>query len=146
MKRTQQLFLLASVMVPLHIVEQLLFGIDELYELQTMLSTAVNRFDDPDRATVVLVGLVVTMVLFFGYGFMAGGVPRLIAVAFFGLEFRVESHHIVKTIARGAYLPGAVTAAALAGIGALILASGWREFHATRTRETEDPRLTFAGA
>ena len=132
MKRVQRLFLLAIILMPFHLVEQLLFGIDELYELRSQLAPYYGLFADPDPATVILTFAGVTAVLFFCYGFMAGGIPRLIAASFFGLEFMYELHHIAKTIARGAYFPGAVSAVALATVGALILVSAWREFASTR--------------
>ena len=123
-----RLFLAAIVVLQLHLLEQLLFGLDELYELRAMVATALAWFSDADRGAVVLVFAVVTAVLFFCYGFMTGGRPRLIAATFFGLEFIVESHHIIKTIARGAYFPGALTAVAFVTLGVLILVRVWREF------------------
>jgi uncharacterized protein with HXXEE motif len=141
--RLPQLFLIAIVLLQLHMVEQLLFGYDELYELQAMVGTAVTWFPDADQAAVVLVFAVVTAVLFLSYGFMSGGVPRLIAASFFGVEFMVEGHHIVKTIVRGAYFPGAVTAIAFVALGALILASARREFRHASPR-LEDPRLRLS--
>jgi hypothetical protein len=137
------LFLLAIVVLQLHMVEQLAFGLDELYELQAMVGTVVALFSDADRAAVVLVFGVVTVVLLLCYGFTTGGVPRLIAASFFGLEFMVESHHIVKTIVRGAYFPGAVTAIAFVVLGALILATARREFRRA-SPELDDPRLRLS--
>jgi hypothetical protein len=134
----RQLLLVAIALLPFHMVEQLLFGLDELYELQAMLGGVVRSFPDPDKATVVLVFGVVMFVLFLCYGFMTGGVPRLIATSFFGLEFMVEGHHIVKTIVRGAYFPGAVSAIAFVALGALVLATARREFrHAPRPVEPQ---------
>jgi hypothetical protein len=145
MTQTQKLFLLAIALMKLHVVEQLLFGIDELYELQAMVAAFVNWYGDPDRATVVLVGITVTMVLLLCSGFMARGLPRLLAVGFFGIEFMVESHHIVKTILHGTYFPGAMTAAALVVVGALVLTSGWREFQRERATVLADRWRLFAG-
>ena len=73
-----------------------------------------------------MVGAVVTLVLALCYGFMIGGIPRLIAAGFFGAQFMVESHHIVKTIIQGVYFPGAVTAIALVAIGVMILVRVWK--------------------
>src|SRR5262245_32175003 len=134
----RQLLLVAIALLPFHMVEQLLFGLDELYELQAQVASVVSVFPDPDTATVVLVFGVVMAVLFFCYGFITGGVPRLIAASFFGLEFMVEGHHVVKTIVRGTYFPGAVSAIAFVALGALVLASAWREFrHAPRPSEPQ---------
>jgi hypothetical protein len=146
MIRIQHLFLLAICLMPVHIAEQLLFGIDELYELQAATRACLSLFDDPERGTVVIVGVVTTVVLFFCYGFMAGGVPRFIATMFFGLEFMFEGHHIVKTVVRGAYFPGAVTALALVVVGAMIATTAWREFRRTGFRVLEPSKVTFSGA
>ena len=100
-------------------------------------------FSDADRAAVVLVFGVVTVVLLLCYGFTTGGGPRLIAASIFGLEFMVEGHHIVKTIVRGAYFPGAVTAIAFVVLGALILATARREFRRA-SPELDDPRLRLS--
>jgi hypothetical protein len=142
--RLPLLFLLAIVVLQLHMVEQLLFGLDELYELQAMVGSVTPLFSDADRAAVVLVFTVVTIVLLLCYGFMTGGVPRLIAASFFGVEFMFESHHIVKTIVRGAYFPGAVTAIAFVTLGALILVTARREFRQTAASPMGDTRLRLS--
>ncbi len=139
----RQLLLIAIALLPFHMVEQLMFGLDELYELQAMAGGVVGSFSDPDRATVVLVFGVVMAVLFFCYGFMTGGIPRLIAASFFGLEFMFEGHHIVKTIVRGVYFPGAVTAIAFVVLGALVLASARREFR--QAAQPAESQLRFSG-
>ena len=146
MTQTQKLFLLAIALIKLHVVEQMLFGIDELYELQAMVAAFASWYGDADRAAVVLVGATVVMVLLLCCGFMSRGLPRLLAVSFFGIEFMVESHHIVKTVLHGAYFPGAVTAAALVVLGAFVLASGWREFRDERSIALADPWRMFVGA
>lgn len=140
----RQLLLVAIALLPFHMVEQLLFGLDELYELQAQVGSVVNVFPDPDTATVVLVFGVVMAVLFFCYGFMTGGVPRLIAASFFGLEFMFEGHHIVKTIVRGTYFPGAVTAIAFVVLGALVLIAARRDFHSQHKEEKRHVVATLA--
>jgi hypothetical protein len=143
MRSVRDLFPLAILLMGLHLVEQLLFGIDELYELRGLATGAVNAFSDPDRGIVVMVFAVTILVLFFCYGFMSGGLPRLIAGSFFGLEFMGESHHLIKTVARGEYFPGAVTATAIAFVGALVLKAAWREF---RGEAGAQPRPATAAA
>jgi hypothetical protein len=132
MQRLQRLFLLAAALIPVHIAEQLMFGIDELYELRSQVGVFYSLSADADRVTVVLVGAVVTLVLLCFYAFMAGGTPRLIAATFFGFQFMYEFHHVAKTIARGEYFPGAVTSLGLVAVGAAVVATAWREFAATR--------------
>jgi len=130
MNSVPRLFLLVIFMIPLHIIEQLAFGIDELYELRAMAWDMVSFLPDPDYGIVVQVGLVTTLVLALCWAFMVGGMPRLIASGFFGFQFMVESHHIVKTILHGEYFPGAVTATVIVSLGAMIVASVWRELKA----------------
>src|SRR5262245_42197204 len=128
MTSVPRLFLFVIFMIPLHIIEQLIFGIDELYELRSMAWDMVSWLPDPDYGIVVQVGVATTLVLTLCWAFMVGGMPRLIASGFFGLQFMVESHHIAKTIVHGANFPGAVTATVIVGLGAMIVASVWREF------------------
>src|SRR5690242_1973703 len=132
MNNVPRLFLLTTAMIPLHIAEQLLFGIDELYELRTMAWDMVSWLPDPDYGIVVQVGVVTTLVLSLCWAFMVGGTARLIASGFFGLQFMVEGHHIAKTILHAEYFPGAVTATVIVGLGAMIVMSVWREFSVGR--------------
>lgn len=132
MNNVPRLFLATTCMIPLHIVEQLMFGIDELYELRTMAWDMVSWLPDPDYGIVVQVGVATTLVLALCWAFMVGGRARLIASGIFGLQFMVESHHILKTIISGVYFPGAVTATVIVGLGAMIVMSVWREFKGDR--------------
>jgi hypothetical protein len=45
-----------------HLAEQLLFGIDELYELKGQMATVLGLFPNPDYGIVMLVGVVVLLV------------------------------------------------------------------------------------
>src|SRR5262245_30459228 len=45
-----------------HVTEQLLFGIDELYELKGQLGTVLGLFPNPDYGVVTMVGVVVLLV------------------------------------------------------------------------------------
>jgi hypothetical protein len=94
--RLQQLFLLAIVVLLLHMVEQLLFGLDELYELQAMVGSVLALSPDRDRTIVIMVFALVAVVLFFCYAFMAGGIPRLIAASFV-LSRRTDRDRLRRT-------------------------------------------------
>jgi hypothetical protein len=131
MNNVPRLFLFVACMIPLHIAEQLVFGIDELYELRSMAWDMVSWLPGPDYGIVVQVGVVTTLVLTLCWAFMVGGLPRLIASGLFGFQFMVESHHVLKTIIRGEYFPGAVTAIVLVGLGAMIVLNVWRELKST---------------
>src|SRR5262245_489769 len=127
MTSVPRLFLFVIFMIPLHIIEQLVFGIDELYELRTMAWDMVSWLPDPDYGIVVQGGVSTAFGLARWWAFMGGRIPRLIASGFFCFQFMVESHHVVKTILHGAYFPGAVTATVIVGLGAMIVANVWRE-------------------
>jgi hypothetical protein len=146
MERTQRLFIIAVIVLLLHGAEQLLFGIDEYYELKAMIAPYYAWFSDADRATVILVFAVTTFVLLLCCGFMASGVPRVLAMSFFGVEFLIESHHVIKTIVRGAYFPGSVSAIALVILGGLILQTAWLQFGRTEDDVADDSDPQFIGA
>ena len=54
----------------------------------------------------------------FLHGFLIGRRWRLLGPGFFGVAGLIEAHHIVKTILRGAYFRGAVTAVPYVVVGA----------------------------
>ena len=122
----QRLLLTAVVVLGFHGIEQLMFGLDELYELQRMLAPFYALSADADRVTVVLVFAVTMLVILLCSALVAPGLPRRIGLTFFGVEFIGESHHLIKTLINGAYFPGAVSAIALVILGVLVLRSAWR--------------------
>jgi len=119
------------IILPLHGVEQLLFGLDELYELQGQVGAVLDRFPSRDAGIVVLVFLVVILVQLFVYGALKGGRLGLLGVTFFGLSAVGESHHVIKTIVNADYFPGAVTAIPFVFVGVMLLRAVVREFRAT---------------
>lgn len=112
MKDVRKWFLLFLITGPLHMAEQMLTGLDELYELRGQLGYIYNLFPAAaaDYVTVTLVILVVVAVQAMVYASISGGRAALIPAGFFGLFGFVESHHIIKTIVRVEYFPGAFTA------------------------------------
>ena len=136
--RLPRLFLLAIALLLVHGIEQLLTGLDELYELKASLAPYFGLFANQDLATVLLVFAGTVAVLLLCCGFMATGLPRLLAASFFGVTFLYESHHVVKTAIRGVYFPGTVTAVPLIILGVCVLRIAWRDFRAGRMRATDD--------
>jgi hypothetical protein len=128
MKNVKRWFQWMVLVLVLHMIEQLLFGIDELYEMQALMAAWHGLFTNSEYGTVVLVGLVVVLVQLMALAGVAGGRWPLLPAGFFGLAGIGEAHHIVKTIAHGAYFPGAVSAIAFAACGALLLAAVIHEF------------------
>jgi hypothetical protein len=132
MTRLHNVFWFAVAVLPLHGAEQLLFGIDELYELRSQLAPFYTLSDDADRVTVVLVFAAVIAMFSTMAALLTGGKARLVAATFLGLQLMYEFHHVTKTIARGEYFPGAVTSLALVAAGMLLIVTAWREFSSTR--------------
>lgn len=114
----------------LHMVEQLLFGIDELYEVKAIIGAYQTWVGNADYATVVLVLVVGVAIQFTVLAGLVGGRWTLVAPGVFAVEGLAQMHHIVKTIAHGAYFPGAVTAIPYVPISALLLVAVIRELRA----------------
>ena len=120
------------IILPLHGIEQLMFGLDELYELQGQVGAVLDLFPTRDYGIVVLVFLLVILVQLFVYGVLKGGPLRLLGVGFFGLSAVGESHHVIKTIVNADYFPGALTAIPFVFVGVMLLRAVVREFRAGR--------------
>jgi hypothetical protein len=121
------------IILVFHGVEQLLTGLDELYELQGQVGWVLGHFENRDAAIVVLVFAVVILVQAFVYGLLDGGRFRLLGPGFFALAALGESHHVLKTILRAEYFPGAVTAIPYVVVGAMLLRAVVREAQAGRS-------------
>lgn len=131
MQDIKRWFVWLIVILPLHLAEQFLTGLDELYELRGELDVIYGWFANTDYVTVAFVGIVVMLVFLLVYGTLIGGRPRLIALSFFAVSGCAEIHHLVKTILHGAYFPGAVTAIPFAAIGLQLMRAIVREFRKT---------------
>lgn len=147
MNRTQKLFLLLGLTGPIHMIEQMIFGIDEFYMLRESLGGWYALFpaEAADHATVGLITLMGTVFTTLFVALAAGGKARLVVLGFFGLFGVSEIHHLVEALVRHAYDPGLVTSLAYVGFGAALFASvvsDWR-----RTPTTVMPaRAVFAQA
>jgi hypothetical protein len=130
MQDIKRWYLWLMAVLVLHIVEQFLFGIDELYELQAGVGAIQRLFSNADYATVLLVSIMTLLVQLIGFAGLVGGRWPLWVAGFFAVEGMGEAHHIVKTIAHGTYFPGAVTAIAFVAVGARLLVAVIRELRA----------------
>jgi hypothetical protein len=128
MDRIRQLFLLVAFLAPLHMLEQLAFGLGELEQLKTGLAAYYSLFADASRASVVLAALVGGGLMLLAYGLLAGGVPRLLATGVFALMAIAEGHHIVTAFVRASYDPGVITSVPLVTLGLLLLVAIRAEF------------------
>lgn len=113
---------------PIHIAEQLMFGLDTLDELKGITASYYSHFSNADVGTVMLVIFVVTLVQSLLLATLAGGRWRLSVAGFFGVAGVAEVHHIVQTVWHGSYFPGAVTSIAYIWVGVMILRAVVREW------------------
>ena len=127
MKRIKLLFLLLVIIGPLHMIEQMIFGIDELYEMKRLVALYHSWFSNPDMGTVVLVTITGASLLLMMYGLIVGGRWQLAVVGLLGLLSAGEVHHVVRVVLFRSYNPGVVTAVPFAAIGALLLYAAYAE-------------------
>jgi len=137
MKDVKKWFFWFIVAGPIHITEQFLMGLDELYELRGQVGMFYSLFGpgNEDYATVTLVILGLVAVQLMLYAVLVGGRVALIPLGFFGLMGLVESHHIIKTIVRGEYFPGAVTAIIYITVGLLLCRAVLAELRKAPSRQ-----------
>lgn len=131
MDRIRNLLLLLALVAPLHMVEQVAFGLVEA-RIRVGLGAYYSLFTNAERATVVLVTIVSAGGLLVAYALLAGRMPRLIATAAFGLLSVFESHHMVEAFFRATYDPGVVTAVPIVAVGVMLLLAIRAEYRRTQ--------------
>src|SRR5262245_27540184 len=111
MPRIRSLFLLLTVVGPLHMAEQLLTDIEEFHMIRRALAGFYARFDpaSADWVTVVVVTLVWTAVSLLFYSLLHDGWPRLIVPGLLGVFGVTEIHHLFEALGKGSYDAGVVT-------------------------------------
>lgn len=128
MTRTRKAFLLLLLSGPIHMAEQMVFGIEEFHMIRrTVINPYYSWFpaDKADFASVLLITLVGTIFSLIFYALMSGGAARTIALAAFALLGIGEIHHVVEAMAKGAYDPGVVTSLAYCWSGCSLLFAVW---------------------
>lgn len=130
MQDVKRWYIWIMAILVLHMAEQFMFGIDELYEVKAAVAAYQNWFGNADYATVFLVLVGGVTVQFMVLAGLAGGKWTLIAPGIFALEGFTQIHHIAKTISHGAYFPGTFTAIPYVPIAVMLLIAVVREFHA----------------
>jgi hypothetical protein len=134
-KQLVRWFALLVLIGPIHVGEQLISGLDTLYELQALLAHYYALFANADVGTVMLVIMTVTLVQSLLLAVLAGGRWRLAVAAFFGLMGLGEAHHLVQTVVQAKYFPGVLTSIAYMWIGAMVLRSVIRAWPRTAPRD-----------
>jgi hypothetical protein len=128
-------FALLVAVGPIHMAEQLMFGLDTLYELRAAIAPYYSNFKNPDVGTVLLVIVVVVLVQVMVLAALAGGRARLCVAAFFGVMGVVEAHHILQTVAGLQYFPGVVTSVGYVWAGIMTLRCVRREWPSAEAAE-----------
>jgi hypothetical protein len=144
MQRIQSMFLLLMVIGPLHMGEQLLTGIDEFYSIRRLVGGYYAWFAPAaaDHASVILITVVWTLCSVMLYAVLREGTPRLVVMGLLGLFGVQEVHHVVESIAKGAYDPGVITCIPYAIAGGLLTQTVWREFRRGHESATSAPLIT----
>ena len=130
MSHINRLFLLLIVIGPLHMIEQMLTSIEEFYWLRGQLDGYYAWFGQAsaDLATVILITVIWTKVSLLFYALLAGGTPRLVVLAMFGLFGLFEAHHVIAALTKGGYDACVITSLPYAAVGWGLIAEVWREF------------------
>lgn len=123
MTRIRKLFLLLTLIGPLHMGEQLLTGLEEFDAIRALVARYYGLFDPSagDHATVLLITIVWTVVSVMLYALLLGGTPRLLVAGFFGAFGVTEVHHLIEAVVKRAYDPGVVTCVPYAVVGGLLV-------------------------
>jgi hypothetical protein len=124
-------FLALVLIGPIHMAEQMVSGLDTLYELQALVAVWQSYFDNPDVGTVILVIAAVTLIQSLLLATLAGGRWRLFAAGFFGVQAVGEAHHLIQAAVNRAYFPGLITSIAYTWIGVMVVRAIVREWPST---------------
>jgi len=130
MARTTRLFLLLTVIGPLHMAEQMLTSIEEFYMLRDGIGGYYALFApaQADVATVGLITIVWTAVSLLFYAVLVGGTARLAVLGVFGLFGVQEVHHVFEAFGKGGYDAGVVTCIPYALAGYVLVKAVVEEF------------------
>ena len=133
MKDIRRWFTWLVIIGPIHMVEQMIFGLDELEELKRLFTSFYGWFGNADYATVTLVTVSFTVVNLIALGMIVGGRWRFASIGFFALLGVGEIHHVLRVAASGTYNPGVVTSVLFFLFGVLLsraLVSEYRRTYA----------------
>ena len=135
MTRTRKAFLLLLLTGPIHMAEQMAFGIEEFHMIQrTVINPYYSLFPAAraDWASVLLITMTGSILSLMFYALLAGGSARLLALAAFALMGIGEIHHVFEAIAKTAYDPGVITSLAYCWYGCSLLSAVWDQFRLSR--------------
>src|SRR5262245_58673598 len=99
MKPSTRWFGWIALIAVCHMVEQLLFGLEELAKIKTALGGYYRLFANPDTATVLLATIGIGLVSLLVFAVLAGGRARFVALVLFNMVALTEIHHVVESAA-----------------------------------------------
>lgn len=137
MKSSTRLYAWLKLLAVLHIVEQVIFGMQDLHELQHIISIYESWFPSTTTAMVVLVTIVIGLAALGARCLISGGFARFITMFILGLPTIGELHHVIETLRARCYTAGTVTAVPSFICGVLFLLALIKENGAPKTAAVE---------
>jgi hypothetical protein len=138
MKASTRLYAWLKLLTILHLVEQLIFGMEDLHEFQHLIAVYENRFGDTNGSIAALVTISASLAALAVHFILKGGLARFITMFVLGLPTLGEFHHFIETMRVGHYTGGTVTAVPSIVCGVLFLRAlvqEYRPFKNVRLRE-----------
>ena len=139
MKTSTRLYALLKLITILHLVEQLIFGMQDLHGLQHLFAVYENHFGGTNWSMAALVTIGASLAALAVHSILKGGMARFITMFFLGLPTLGELHHFVETMRFGHYTGGTVTAVPYVACGVLFLRALLQEY-----RPSKDVRVREA--
>jgi len=130
MTRIRTLFLLLTLIGPLHMIEQMLTSVEEYQAIRASLFGLYAKFDADaaDTLSVAIITIVWTICSFLAYSLLFDNRARLIVPGVLGVFAVLELHHILQALQKGGYDAGLLTCVPYAWVGALLVAAVFREW------------------
>jgi hypothetical protein len=145
MKSSTRLYAWLKLLAVLHIVEQVIFGMQDLHQLQHIISIYESWFANTTTARAVLVTIIMALAALGARCIINGGFARFITMFVLGLPTIGELHHVIETVRARCYTAGTVTAVPSIICGVLFLWALVRENRAPKTAGVE-ARLELVAA
>jgi hypothetical protein len=116
------LFLVAPLLVALHVAETTAFSFKEAFEDYTRRVAALQRrFPNPHAFFAVLIGVFVIAWMATVYLASLGGVWSSVVTVLFGLLLLVEIEHAIRALAKRGYYSGMVTGTLMVVLGIALI-------------------------
>ena len=132
MKTSTRLYGWLKLLTALHVVEQLIFGMEDLHQLQHLIVVYESWFGNTNAAITMLVTGGIALAVLAMRCILKGGFARFITMFVLGLPTIGEFHHLVEAARVGHYTPGVVTAAPSIVCGVLFLRALVKEYRPTK--------------